>query len=267
MFFKPVLKCTCWLPLLQGEKRSACIPTYRVQHPCVCMCVYIFCTVFLCCDGERKHASLFLNEQRKPREEAAGAATSAREGESGAEGDHNRGRGSALNDQGRSPGYPNRKSRAGLATETRVSHSPRSPKKSHSDEVGLRLGREGKPAGQVQRGTWLSMDELQCSSRDITAKAQLKCCSWGKKRKEECLQWGFSWLFTALTGLFLQPPDPRLQLYHRRAGLGHGQPTPTRGVHAEPWHGVLCFGISWYRGTTEKSVYSSMKRYVATLRK
>lgn len=115
---------------------------------------------------ERKHASRFLNEQRKPREEAVRAATSAREGKSGAEGDHNRGRGSALTDQGRSPGYSNRKSRAGLVTETRVSHSPQSPKKSHSDEVGVRLGQEGKPAGQDQQGTWLGTEELQRSSRD-----------------------------------------------------------------------------------------------------
>lgn len=47
MFCKPVLTCTCWLPLLQGEKRSACIPTYRVQHPCVCVCVYFLYCFFM----------------------------------------------------------------------------------------------------------------------------------------------------------------------------------------------------------------------------
>lgn len=73
---------------------------------------------------ERKHASLFLNQQRKLCEEAARAATSTREGESGAEGDHNTGRGSVLADQAHSPRYPNRKSGAGLVTETGVSHSP-----------------------------------------------------------------------------------------------------------------------------------------------
>ena len=69
-----------------------CIPTYRVQHPRVSVFSVLF---FYAVIRERKHASLFLNEQRKPREEAARAATSARAGESGAEGDHNTGRGSA----------------------------------------------------------------------------------------------------------------------------------------------------------------------------
>lgn len=141
-----------WLLLLQREK-SVYLHLQGSESICVC----IFCTVgfFTAVITERKHASLVLNEQRKPREEAAGSATSTRECKSGAEGDHNRGRGSALTDQGRSTRYSNRKSRAGLVTETRVSHSPQSPKSSHGDKAGLMLGQGGKPVGQVQQVMWL----------------------------------------------------------------------------------------------------------------
>lgn len=121
------------------------LPTRFSIHVCLFSVLFFYAVI-----RERKQVSLFLNEPRKPREAAARAATSAREGESGAEGDHNRGRGHALPDQGHSPTYPNRKSRAGLVTEIRVSHSAQSPKRSQGDQAGLRLGQEGKPEGQDQ---------------------------------------------------------------------------------------------------------------------
>lgn len=56
---KPVLTGMCWQPLLQGEKRSVCIPTYKVQH----LCASVFSVlVFYAVIRERKHTSLFLHE-------------------------------------------------------------------------------------------------------------------------------------------------------------------------------------------------------------
>jgi len=89
------------------------------------------------------------------------------------------------------------KSRAGLVTETRVSPHPGSQKKSHSDEAGLRLGQEGKSAGQDQRGMWPGTEELQRSSRDKMQRLSLNAAPEEKKtQQEECLRRGFSWLFT-----------------------------------------------------------------------
>ena len=208
----------------------------------------------------RKHASLLRHEQRQPHEEAARAAISAREGESGAEGDHNRSRGSALADGWCSPRHPNRKSRAGLVTETRVSPHPGSQKKSHSDEAGLRLGQEGKSAGQDQRGMWPGTEELQRSSRDKMQRLSLNAAPEEKKtQQEECLRRGFSWLFT---GAWSKAPVTPQQSYP-----GDGQPTPYQGRVRRALARALGFSTRKHQNARRKSVYSSIKQYAAAIRK
>lgn len=68
--------------------------------------------------------------------------------------------------------------------ETRVSHWPPSLKKSHSNEAGLRLGQEGKPAGQDQWGMWPGTEELQCSSRDKMQRLSLNAAPEKKKTNQ-----------------------------------------------------------------------------------
>lgn len=217
-------------------REKKCMHTHLQSSAFVCVCVFSV-LVFHAVIREGNMLPCSWMSKRTHVRKHLRAATSARGGESGAEGDHNRGRGSALTDQGCRHTSSNRKSRAGLVRGTRVSHSPRWPKSCHSDKAGGGLARRASQWVRSSEGCGWAQNKLQHSSRDKMWRLSLNV----PPRKEvECLQQGF---FTPLTW---QSPNPRL-LCHSRTSLGHGKPIPIPEVCAEG-HCALVPGNTKTRG-------------------